>query len=382
MLEQEGGSVNKYKKLLSSFLILSFLTGFCIITRSINKADAKTRRIPSPSLSKLETEYLSPESVIKLSGSGFINNFKSAHKVRLQQPGSKKKHKARVLNVSSDSISVLLPPNIDYGDYELSMKLKTRFFKSSRSYAARTVKLRPKAPEQPQLSFDVINHIDQLDLIQSQNNKRNQDKRISLSKNKSNLLVGRNMLSSHYSEAGFQSLASQGSPLYYLPSSEFSNPVEIINQDPLKVIAIDNNLEEFDLTEVIKVAKRDLEQTYYLETPNNNRYLATTIKLSPVFIAKAHVKSPEFIILKNRSKKDFELKDCFISDSIKSRHKFKEEEIIEAKNFIKVSGNLGLNDTGGDSISLTCNKDEQEEIIDLLEYSELNEDGFAIKQSF
>ena len=105
-------------------------------------------------------------------------------------------------------------------------------------------------------------------------------------------------------------------------------------------------------------------------------YLATQIKLSPVYIKEAHIKSPEYIIIKNRDDKDFNLANCHIEDEITTRYSFEEFEIIPAAHELKIEGKLSLNDTG-DEIKLICSDKE----IDKVNYTTSDAGGFAIIES-
>lgn len=337
-----------------------------ILTFGLSAAVAKLRKIPAPTIN-LEGEKLSSKgSVITLEGRGFIKDFNNAHKVLLKKKAKKKKFRLKTISSSPEKIEIQIPDNISYGDYDLYIFLKTKFFKSKKQRIKSYIKLRPKAPKKPKLKFQVIKNKNELaDLIE-------QDQEHELILNLENeLKTGKNSLSSFYYEDGYKSLLSETVDIFFLEADKVNPNLKISSESPLQSFARAQET-EFDVTRVTHKNIQGLTKTYHLQTPSDDLYLATHLELSPLYIKEAHVKTPEYLVLKNRDSKGFDLSQCEIHDEISSRYQFEDYSTIEANKEFKIEGKLSLNDSG-DTIQIVC----ADKVIDELSYTKADAEGFA-----
>lgn len=361
------------------YLLLSF-----IVSLTVNSAaNARTKgKIPSPSISSIESLFLSRSQTLIINGTGFIKGLNSANQIFLFPKDIKLKKRSfkrnairlNVLNVDENALQASIPTNISYGDYDIYLRLKTRLLKSKLSKLNETIFIRPAAPESPELSHSVISNEFDLDSLLKEPD-------LELEVIGTGLEVGLNKISSYYFEEGFKSLNSEPVTLYYLPKEDIRNELEVESNIPLQSFALKNEIIgsedsfKIDVSEVTRNEEKELSKHFFLSTPNNPRYLEHIIRLKPIFIEELHVKADEFVVIQNRSSTDFPLGSCTLSDSIKERFSFTEDEVLTAKSSKKVTANLGLNDTSPDSLSLHCHN----ELIDQLNYSKIDENGFAIK---
>lgn len=422
----------KFWQIALILLLISLF--FCLIA----KAKIKTNRaiIASPQISSIIENKLSQGKIIDIQGSGFIENFPTAHKVFLtekntaKQKTKRRKHKKRklqVLSSAANNLKAKLPSQISYGDYDLYLKLKTRFLRSHIHKSNTPILLRPIEPIKPTLNFKIASSLEEISIIidndkstiknnNAAENTDNQSNTIDkLSINISGIKVGKNKLNTFYHEDGFDSLMSEAQEFHFLPADKISPQLIIRSEDPissfievlncdlqdirsqastidhlkLNLPSIDEEQEtscprEIDLSQETKTKTNGLSKHFYLETPFNDRYLETIIAIKPIIIEKLHVKSPEHIIIKNRSERDFSLIGCKLADDIRTRYSFDDEinspKSLEANSSIQIDANLGLNDTSPDSMSLLCpSQDQKLQLIDKFSYNKVDEEGFAIK---
>ncbi len=304
----------------------------------------QARRFPSPSITEIQPELVSPGEEIIISGSGFIKNFASAHKLVLKQ--GKKKFKLQILSSNANSLTALAPGDLSFGDYELAIKIKTRLLKSRLARAKQRLRIRPKAPAAPQLKFQIIKEPEEIDKIFVENNE--------FEHHFTDLKLGINSVSNYYTQDGFQSKTSEPSYFYYLPESEISPELELTQEDPISSFAKKiSGDEKFDISSHTLEEKNQLEKSFFVKTPNDAKYLEHRVKLTPIIISEIHAKEPESITLLNQSLQSFDLINCKVYDSLKQRHIFEEELIVEAGESFQLSKNLGINDDG-DDMKLEC----------------------------
>lgn len=338
------------------------------ISFMLNAAVAKFRRIPAPFLDKVDSKLVAAGDQITLRGKGFIKDLPNAHKVILRKKNSKKKLRLKAIASSTETLTIELPEKLELGDYDFFIHLKTKFFKSKKQKLAKFIKIRPHAPERPELKFQVIKDPNELVELISQND--NQELVLSLDKE---LTQGKNIVRSFYYQDGYKSLLSEALEIYYLPEQEFQNHLKINSETPLEIYAENYDQEKLEVSEITQKKEKALLKTYHLETPWDNLYLATNIELSPIYIKEAHVKSPEYLIIKNRSLTNYDLSSCRIDDAIKTRYDLSSHGFIAAQAELRIDGTLSLNDTG-DTILAICD----DKIIDSIEYTKVSADGFAI----
>lgn len=357
----------------------------------------------------MKNNKLSPGNIVELEGSGFLDSFASAHKVFLKaittnnqskrsQPnnqkrnsskkpptksGKRKKIKTEVIEVSSSSLKLKVPEDLSLGDYELYIKLKTKFHKSRIQKVSELIQIRPKAASKPELLYDVIDSIEQIDSLISQDT----DQRLLL-RTTEDLTTGLNQVQAYYIQDGYESIASEPASFFYIPKDQFQKELELKSESPISAFAMHINNESIDVSRITHNESQDLIKDYFLISPSNPKYLLHRKTLKPVFIESLHVRSPEFAVIQNRSSNSFTLKGCYLKDNVKIRQNFEEDLFINAKSSYQVNETLGLNDSSGDSLSLYCPKANQDnpaedaefELIDKYSYTELDEDGFAIRE--
>lgn len=407
-----------YYKIFKTFTVSIII--YYAVFHTVNSIYAKSLRriIPTPNIDLILDQENTKGGIIKVRGTGFIKNYPDAHKIVIRKIGTENVTKdnliknnlfrLKVVSVNGSELSAQIPPNIEYGDYQLFLRLKTRFLQSELNRADDTVLIRPPAPPKPELSFSVIDSLDQIKDLQIPstyngivlNNIVNSlksnlgDGLENVRENNASIVIGRNTVQTFYIEEGFFSLLSEVNYFYYLPAGDFESELQIESESPLLVYALkkiavpnsfinslniqdleDENDNKINVSEPTQYEYKDLTKYFYLVTPKFSRYLQRSITLSPVFIESVHVTGDEFAILTNRSNTVFQLQNCFLSDSTKDRYHFGLNEIITAHSSLRISANLGLNDTGGDSLSLTCGGN----IVDKLNYTDVDVNGFGIK---
>jgi hypothetical protein len=333
-----------------------------------NVAFAKLRRIPSPNITSQE-KFIAAGTQFQIEGQGFIKDFTKANRAYLKKKkgkkGKNKRIKLKTISSSETSISLESPENIPYGDYDLYIFLKTRFFKSKIKRLKNFLHIRPQAPLKPELSFFVIKNPNELsELIEDENLVLHFDEE---------LKVGINSARAFYYEEGYKSLLSEVIDIYYLKEDEFEPRLTINSEKPLSSYARMKDKEDIEVSDITVKAEHALTRRYHLVTPSDANYLATEIQLSPIYIKEAHVKTPEYLILQNRSNQDFDLTNCEIHDAISKRHSFQVGNSMPAKSQFRVEEKLSLNDSG-DTIQIICS----EQVIDEVEYTKTTADGFAI----
>jgi hypothetical protein len=357
------------------FLLVSLLcVGRAVLARKF--------RIPTPKVNTEESLKISPSMTLEINGEGFIENFPEVHKVQISNTERLKlpKIKLKVLEAKKSGLKLQIPQNINYGDYDLSLKLKTKNLKSKALLIPSFIELRPEAASKPILSEKFINNaLDIKDLFDTSNKKN-------LLVFAEELTLGKNLVRAYYidEESGYKSLFSEASEFYYLPINSFEPVLELASESPLKTYAlVKNNDKKIDISEITSTEKSELKSSYFIKTPWDPRFLEHSIELSPVYISELKVSGDEYVILTNRSPENFPLDTCYLSDSITIRYEFNFEDYIVGKSIMKVEENLGLNDSSPDSMSLFCELENSSELslIDIFKYENLDENGFAIKQA-
>lgn len=303
----------------------------------------KARKFPSPQITAIEPTLTSQGSLVSIKGSGFIKNLPQAHKVLAKQ--GKKKIKLNVLSSNASTLIVETPQAINFGDYQIAVKIKTKLLRSKASKAFQQLQIRPKAPAKPSLKFQVIKEQNELEEI-----FENTDYLHSYSV----LKTGENLVKNYYYQNGFKSIESAASVFYYLPETELEQELELKQESPLDTYAKEVlSDKKYNISKFTKTQKHNLEKSFFVETPHSERYLEYKVQLKPVIISEIHAKEPEAITLLNQGQENFNLKTCKVYDSIKLRHHFEEDLIIKAKESFVLEKNLGINDTG-DEMKLEC----------------------------
>lgn len=346
------------------------------------------KKIASPRFSDGEIGFYSQGSTLTVHGNGFILNYPQAHRLLLKSKDSKEKLKLKAKTAIQHSLEFELPEGIDYGDYDLFLKLKTRYLKSKAVAHSSPLLLRPAAPVKPVLEPLLVKD-------DSQILERLKTKNKFLLELKTPLELGANPVRSFYYEDGFKSILSEPSYLFYLPPDDLES--ELILEDDRAFVLTKEDAQLIDVSDLLSYEEDGAFRTYFLDYKDGQKYLSKTIFESPIKFTKIHVKNPEAVYLYNHSSKEFPLAGCTLSDSTMTRYTSFEQRKIAAGSPFLVEAALGLNDSGGDKLSLACPCDHQifssaasviggrlpvcengERDIFSASYSELDADGYAI----
>lgn len=337
----------------------------------------KINLIPSPIIYSIIIDKTSPGLIATLNGQGFITNMPEAHIVYLSKEDSR--IKVQALSSSENNLSFQIPAEIEFGDYDISVQIKTRLLKSRISNCPNKLFLRPKAPNNPDLKYNVISKSNEYKNLVT--NLVFQGKTLDYALD-NDIRIGLNNLRTFYTQNGYESIRSNAASFYYLPEEDFENELEVASELPLKSFAVskfglseDGNRENFDVSKVTNKEIQDLSKHFYLKTPSREKYLERIIKLNPLFIEKVHATEEEFAVITNRSSSIYQLNGCTLADDIKIRFSFGKKDNITAKSSLTVSQNLGLNNTGSDSLTLSC----KDIVIDKFSYEKLDANGMAIR---
>lgn len=366
-----------YKKKFIILIIIGLIIVACL------KSNAAKKNIPAPILNTDQNFELSQGSILTLSGTGFITNYPEAHKVFITDFTKKKPKQTflEVITANTNNLKILIPENINLGDYDLSLKLASKLLKSKTISPFEKLKIRPKAAPAVQLDYVVISNDQELDSVLA--NSYEQGLELTKAVN-GNLQSGINFLYQIYYRDGFESAKSPYTKFYFLPETEFENELKVSSENPLTSFAVEKNSyltnPEVDVSDITNTEIFELSKHFFLKSQTNPRYLEHIIKLQAVFIDRVHALEDEFAIFKNRSSKDFPLKGCTLSDSIQVRYRFLDKDSITAHNGLTLTNNLGLNNTGSDLLRLQCpGESNSATILDEFKYEKIDADGFAIR---
>lgn len=337
----------------------------------------KINLIPSPIINSILIDKTNPGSTATLNGQGFIANMPEAHLIYLIKDGTR--IKASALSASKTNLSFQIPSELEFGDYDISVQIKTRLLKSKSSTSPKQLYLRPRAPTNPKLKFNVISSPNEYqDLIKLRDF---QGKELNFELDQ-DLSIGLNNIRTFYTQNGFESIRSEAMNFYYFPEVNFEKELEINSDSPLKALAItkfgfneNGSRASFDVSTITQKELEDLSKHFYLETPSKARYLEKIIKLNPIFIEQVHAAEEEFAIIANRSNTSYQLNGCTLADDVKIRFSFTKKDNITPKSSLTINQNLGLNNTGTDSLTLSC----KDIIIDKFTYEKLDTNGMGIR---
>ena len=120
------------------FIFLAIFISNIVTTKVL----AKKKFSPLSNLNLSET-YFSPGDLITITGNGFINHFEDLYQIKLVS--ETEKFDLSISELKLDRVKVLIPEEIPYGDYALSIKLKSRYLKSKRYVLKHKIKIRPEA---------------------------------------------------------------------------------------------------------------------------------------------------------------------------------------------------------------------------------------------
>jgi len=389
--------------LRSKISILSFLffTAFFINLFLSGREEAATLRaklIPfNPNL-KLEEDLVSPGRAVKLLGSGLILNLDPAYRFRLINLSDESSYwiNPESFSVSSKYIELKLDSEIPYGDYAIEFQFKNRYLKSLKQILADTLKIRPEAENLRLLADVLLNTSNLKSLIANPEQKQffvllnslelNQDAGGGLDVDDINSAIrtGSNEIQIYTMDNDFKSILSEPQTFYFLPPEQFKSDLLIQNKPFSVRLEKYFTKETIDITPIIKQETVNNGTYYYLNSVEQARYLIKLVESVALKIESMKVTGDEAASIKNSSLSAFKLKKCKLADSVKIRFEFTQDIDLAAGSNLIINGDLGLNNTGSDYLSLSCevNKNLGIETITLDQffYSKTDEAGFAIRE--
>jgi hypothetical protein len=376
---------------------------------------ACSKIIPFKPKLKLLNEFMARGETMILKGTNLIQNLDTAYKLRLIPVNdlSLLPINLEILSVEAGELSSLIPEDIPYGDYKIEFQLRSRYLKTPKQLLADTLKVRPEAVSDFNLKADVLLKSENLTAFLS--GARVNDFKLMLNSNDVDeevesmlegvdslsfdanlgidalkqkviervLVLGLNTLQVYIVEDGFKSLLTTSVNFYYLPQDIFQ-PELFISLNPFSVVMKQNfTNKSFDVASVIKKEQQGLTTTYYLKAFEKPYYLSRSIEASALGIEKMRVIGDEFAVIKNLGINSFKLRKCRLADLVKTRFEFSQDIELLPEAAIIVNGDLGLNNTGTDFLSLSCEIDQgtglKYVLIDQFSYSKTNEEGFAVR---
>ncbi len=365
------------KQLLSLLPKSHCITNLLLVTLVLTALPSIARRhsIPAPQLSQTNA-LLAPGDTLVIRGSGFINNYPEGHRVYLKDSRNKL-HRLKVLYANASELHIEASPDLVFGDYLLGVKLQSKWLESAISVYPQSIRLRPAAPHielPPKLVFQ--------DLFELQTSLEEMNKPGLIYQFTEALKLGQNELSAYYYQDGFLSLASPSIEVMLLASAngrleqdasgtwfrpfklselDLELPANIYDysENPeqnkqLRRTLLSTSSEPIDVSDYVLEHQSDYSQDLYLQSPREPYYLLSKTYLSPIKFKDIHIKSPESVVLYNRSSKTLSLAGCSLSDTITTRHTLFEPSSLTASDIFTYTGDLGLNDTGGDALHLDC----------------------------
>lgn len=376
---------------------------------------ACSKIIPFKPKLELLKDFMARGETMTLKGTGLIQNLDTAYKIRLMAvtDTSLLPIDLEVLSVDAEEVNVLIPEDISYGDYKVEFQLKSRYLKTPKLLLANILKIRPPAVTDFSLKADVLlkaenltallsgarandfklilnsNDVDEeVDSMLEQGDSLSLDANLSRDALKQKVIgrilkLGLNSAQVYTVEDGFKSLLTTSVNFYYLPLDVFQQELFIF-LNPFSVVMKQNfTNKSFDVSSVIKKEQQGLTTTYYLKAFEKPYYLSRSIEASALGIEKMRVIGDEFAVIKNLGINSFKLRKCRLADLVKTRFEFTQDIELVPEAAIIVNGDLGLNNTGTDFLSLSCEIDQgtglKYALLDQFSYSKTNEEGFAVR---
>jgi hypothetical protein len=371
--------------------------------------------IPFKPRLELLNDFMARGETMTLKGTALIQNLDTAYKIRLRALAdtSLLPIDLEVVSVEAEEVNVLIPEDIPYGDYKVEFQLKSRYLKTPKLLLANILKIRPEAVTDFSLNADVLLRSENLtallsgarandfklilnsnDVDEEVDSMLEQADSLSLDANLGRealkqkvigriLKLGLNSAQVYTIEEGFKSLFTASVNFYYLPLDVFQQEL-FISLNPFSVVMKQNfTNKSFDLSSVIKKEQQDLTTTYYLKAFEKPYYLSRSIEASALGIEKMRVTGDEFAVIKNLGINSFKLRKCRLADVVKTRFEFSQDIDLLPEAAVIVNGDLGLNNTGTDFLSLSCEVDQgsglKYVLLDQFSYSKTNEEGFAVR---
>jgi hypothetical protein len=376
---------------------------------------AFSKLIPFKPNLQLLNDFMARGETLTLKGTGLIRNLDTAYKIRLMAvtDTSLLPIDLEILSVEAEEVNILIPEDIPYGDYKVEFQLRSRYLKTPKQLLADILKIRPKAVADFSLKADILLKAENLtsllngarandfklilnsnDIDEEVDSMLEQADSLSLDANLSRealkqrvigriLKLGLNSAQVYTVEDGFKSLLTASVDFYYLPQDIFQQEL-FISLNPFSVVMKQNfTNKSFEVTSVIRKEQQGLTTTYYLKAFEKPYYLNKSIEASALGIEKMRVIGDEFAIIKNLGINSFKLRRCRLADLVRTRFEFTQDIELLPEAAVSVNGDLGLNNTGTDFLSLSCEIDQgsglKYVLLDQFSYSKTNEEGFAVR---
>ncbi|MFZ4085168.1 MAG: hypothetical protein ACOYK1_06500 [Vampirovibrionia bacterium] len=406
-------SKSSYKFERSFFICLLVLVLDLMLVGLFSPACSKL--IPFKPKLELLNDFMARGETMTLKGTSLIRNLDTAYKIRLMAlaDASLLPINLEILSVDGEEVNILIPEDIPYGDYKIEFQLKSRYLKTPKLLLANILKIRPQAVADFSLKADVLlkaenftallsgarandfklilnsNDVDEeVDSILEQADSLSLDANLSREALKQKVIgrilkLGLNSAQVYTVEDGFKSLLTTSVNFYYLPLDVFQQEL-FISLNPFSVVMKQNfTNKSFDVTSVIRKEQQGLTTTYYLKAFEKPYYLSRSIEASALGIEKMRVIGDEFAVIKNLGINSFKLRKCRLADLVKTRFEFTQDIELLPEAAVIVNGDLGLNNTGTDFLSLSCEIDQgtglKYVLLDQFSYSKTNEEGFAVR---
>ncbi|NQY79744.1 MAG: hypothetical protein HRT47_05465 [Candidatus Caenarcaniphilales bacterium] len=368
-------------------VVICILLCICIC----EKALAKKRFSPLSKLRLGNTLY-SPGDTLTVQGQGFIPRLDSIYHIKLANDLNS--YSLSLEGAKLDEIKLLLPNDIAYGDYDLSIKLKSNYLKSKRYIIDGEIEIRP-APLK--LDFEInevfLSKWDLHNFVLNSLSESLSDYQLKESDvdfyingelfdfNLMNLIEGESSLAVGYNLEGFNSILSNSVNIMFLSEELYAPELEVLNLNPLeaKLARLDTQAE---LSVNDYLAANDHSAYTYLRAFPGIEIFKTDRDLKKLLITKLKVTGEEYAVIKNNSADFFSFDGCSLADTLKLRYSFSDEIELAPKSLLKIKGNLGLNNSSADKLQIICEYggEEPEFVVeDVFSYDEVDEGGFAVK---
>lgn len=368
-------------------MVICILLCICIC----EKALAKKRFSPLSKLSIDKTLY-SQGDTLTILGKGFIPDYPSIYQVVLEN--DLETYRLDIEEAKLDKISMLIPSKLPYGDYRLSIKLKSNYLRSKKYSFDKKIKIRPQAlllgfkiNEVFLSKFDLQKYLNSsLEEVLRARSLLEEDLIFYIDDKPfdfemMNLAEGKNLLSISYKHQGFRSINSEPLVVMFLSEQLYSPEIEILSLNPLEanIYRLDT---ETKLSVNDYVASAHAGSYVYLKAFSGKEIFKTERDLKKILITELKVTGDEYAVLKNNSSDFFNFDNCSLADTLKLRYEFPAELELAPGSILKVKENLGLNNSSADKLQIICEYggEEPEFVIeDVFSYDEVDESGFAIK---
>lgn len=368
-------------------VIICLLLCVCIC----EKALAKKKFSPLSNL-QLEHTLLSPGNIITISGTGFIPSYESIYRIKLFN--NLDIFDLELKEAKLNEISIFIPKSIPYGDYSLSIKLKSNYLRSKKYIFDEKIKIRPEPlllnfkADEVFLSKQDLHDFIISELEETLNDRKLLESDLVFYLNKQafdfklmNLAEGENILALSYKSDIYESLHSEPVSVMFLSEELYYPEIDVLSLNPIEA-----NLLRLDTKTSISVddyVAEVSENSYlYIKAFSGKKLFKTDRDLKKILITELKVTGDEHAVIKNNSLAFLSFSNCSLADTLKLRYEFPTEFELAPGSLIKIKANLGLNNSSADKLQIICEygAEEPEFVVeDVFSYDEVDGGGFAIK---